>query len=345
MTAKKKTALLVGAGLVGLLAVLVGLFLFAILSSNSAVKPGETKTVVIDPGLNVYQIGERLHEAGVVKHPGRFVLAAKLLGLEKRLRAGYYSISHEEARTTELLRILVEGRVSSIRVTIPEGLTSRQIAGRLHRAIAADSVQFVRLVQDTAFIRRLGLDFPSLEGFLFPDTYDFFWREDEEKVIQRMVGRFFEVLPDSVRQQAAAMGWTLRQLVTLASIIQGEAMVEEEMPLISAVYHNRLRRGMLLQADPTLQFLIADGPRRLTNRDKQIDSPYNTYRYPGLPPGPINNPGLQAIIAAAFPAKVPYLYFVANGDGTHTFSRTFREHLRAKRRLDLIRRRIYGKKG
>ena len=120
-------------------------------------------------------------------------------------------------------------------------------------------------------------------------------------------------------------------------------MVEDEMPLISAVYHNRLQNKMLLQADPTLQYIISDGPRRLTNADKRIDSPYNTYRYPGLPPGPINNPGIAAIKAALYPANLPYLYFVATGDGTHAFSRTLQEHLRAKQQFDRLRRNYYRK--
>jgi len=323
--------------------VLVGLFLFVLFAPNSAVPRGAQKVVLIERGLNVYQIAGRLHEAGIVRHPGRFVLAAKLLGVAKKLKAGRYEITAEEAKPLRLLRILRSGRVSSIRVTIPEGLTCRQIAGKLHREIALDSARFMAVVRDSALLRQYGLQAPSLEGFLFPDTYDFFWGESERAVVRRMVDHFFAVLPDSVRRKAEEMGWSLVRLVTLASIIQGEAMVKSEMPVISAVYHNRLRRGMLLQADPTLQYLIPNGPRRLTNRDKQIDSPYNTYRYPGLPPGPINNPGLAAIIAAAFPADTPYLYFVANGDGTHTFSRTLREHLRAKRKLDEIRRKVYGK--
>ncbi len=339
----KKNIQMVTAGLGLVLLGVTVVFLFVLFTPNSAIKEGQHKKVIIERGMNVYEIADLLHREGIIRHPGRFVLGAKLLGVSDKLKAGRYEFSVEERSTQQILRLLYEGRASSIRVTIPEGVTARQIAGRLRREIGADSLRFMTLVFDTTLVKKYGINSNSLEGFLFPDTYYFFWGQNERSVIARMVDHFFEVLPDSVVQHAQQLGFDLVQLVTLASIIQGEAMVEWEMPLISAVYHNRLRRGMLLQADPTLQYIIPDGPRRLTNRDKEIDSPYNTYRYRGLPPGPINNPGLAALIAAAYPADVPYLYFVANGDGTHTFSRTLREHINAKRRFDKIRREVYRK--
>jgi len=330
--------------LVAVLGVFVGFFLFVLFWPNSAMAPEERKVVIVQPGMNVYEIGRLLADRGIIRYPGRFVLAAKILGVAKELKAGRYEIPAEKSGTVPLIQLLYEGRVAPIRVTIPEGFTARQIAQKFSRELTLDSTRFMRLVQDSAFCRQLGIPALSLEGFLFPDTYFFQWREKEENVIRRMVSHFFEVVPDSVIEAASQRGLSIVELVTLGSIIQGEAMVEEEMALISAVYHNRLKRGMLLQADPTLQYIIPDGPRRLTNADKRIDSPYNTYLYPGLPPGPINNPGLSAIRAASAPADVPYLYFVANGDGTHTFSRTLGEHLRAKKRLDQIRRQVYGKK-
>jgi UPF0755 protein len=145
---------------------------------------------------------------------------------------------------------------------------------------------------------------------------------------------------DSLKTRAEEIGWTLNQALTLASIIEGEAMVDTEMPLISSVYHNRLDIGMPLQADPTIQYIIPDGPRRLLYRDLEIDSPYNTYKYKGLPPGPINNPGIRAIKAALYPADTDYLYFVANGDGTHSFSENYSQHRRAKRRFDEYRKKV-----
>ncbi|MEE9170272.1 MAG: endolytic transglycosylase MltG, partial [bacterium] len=228
-------------------------------------------------------------------------------------------------------------------VMIPEGLDSGRIASIYSEKLNIDTQKFIGLVHDSSFAASIGDLTGSLEGFLFPDTYDFFWQQDESGLARRMVEHFLEVMPDSILKIHNNDPAGFRNAVTLASIIQGEAMIEEEMPTISAVYHNRLRRNMLLQADPTLQYMIADGPRRLTNEDKKIDSPYNTYLYPGLPPGPINNPGLSAILAAIHPADAPYLYFVANGDGTHTFTRSLSDHLRAKENLDRIRRDFHMK--
>jgi len=328
----------------GLLLLAGGFAGYALFWPNSAIPNGEKRVVTISPGLNVYDIAAILERDGVIKSATRFVVASKVLRISGELKAGRYEISAEEASTLKLLDILHKGRIAYVRVTIPEGFTARRIASLLAEHLHADSVQFMQVVNDTDFCRQLGVPGPSLEGFLFPDTYFFTWGQKEEELARKMVQHFFEMVPDSVIEAGRKRGLDLLQLVTLASIIQGEAMVESEMPIISAVYHNRLKRGMLLQADPTLQYIIPDGPRRLTNADKEIDSPYNTYRYPGLPPGPINNPGLAAIRAAANPAPVNYLYFVANGDGTHTFSRTLREHLKAKRRLDALRRKIYGRK-
>jgi UPF0755 protein len=187
----------------------------------------------------------------------------------------------------------------------------------------------------------MGVQANSLEGYLYPDTYFFTYGVQAPEVLRTLVGHFWKVYNDSLKARTEELGWTVHQVVTLASIVEGEARVDSERALISAVYHNRLKRGMLLQASPTVQFLLPDGPRRLLKRDLEIDSPYNTYRYPGLPPGPINNPGRKSLLAALWPAPVRYLYFVANGDGTHTFSYTLAQHLRAKRKLDRIRREYY----
>ena len=151
-------------------------------------------------------------------------------------------------------------------------------------------------------------------------------------------------MPNSLSNHVFEKGWTVHQILTLASIIEGEAMVDSERAMVSAVYYNRLKQGILLQADPTIQYIIPDGPRRLLRKDLAIDSPYNTYLHPGLPPGPVNNPGLKSILAAINPAHVDYLYLVAKGDGSHIFSRTLREHQIAKQRFDEFRRMINRKK-
>lgn len=327
-----------------LIVLLFGSWVYYILfSSNNKSNPEENVTVIIQPGMTVNQIANTLFENNLIVKRKDFIFGAKLLRKAHQLKAGRYEISKGLSHY-QIINQLVEGKISSIRVTVLEGVDSRVIASELSQKLGIDSLKFMNAVWDSSLLKSLGIPGNSLEGFLFPDTYDFFWQQNEEAIVKRMVNHFFEIIPDSVLNDMKGNPKKLVETITLASIIQGEAIVTDEMPTISGVYTNRIKRRMLLQADPTLQYIIDDGPRRLTNRDKEIQSPYNTYLFPGLPPGPINNPGLQAIIAAANPADVPYLYFVANGDGTHTFSRTFSEHLVAKRKFDKIRRDYYRKK-
>jgi UPF0755 protein len=211
---------------------------------------------------------------------------------------------------------------------VREGLRSRTQARILARAIGVDSARYVALVHDEGFARSLGIDSPSLEGYLLPETYLFSWQTDEREVIRRQVAQFKRVYNDSLQARARILGWTMNKVVTMASIVEGEAVLAEERPIISGVYHNRLRKGMRLEADPTIQFILGDGPRRVLYTDLKRDDPYNTYLYAGLPPGPINNPGKSAILAALYPAPHNYLYFVANGEGGHWFSSNYNDHLR-----------------
>ncbi len=303
----------------------------------------QEKTVIIPRGVGIIHIANLLQKEGVLKQPQTFRIAARLLGYEKRLKAGKYLIP-AQANNFDILKILVLGRPFEERVTIPEGVKARRIAATLSRKVNMDSSAFMTVVNDSAWAHQLGVPANSLEGYLFPDTYRLFWGIAPKEVTRIMVRQFFAQLPDSAEKRAQELGFTLHEIVTLASIIEGEAVVDSERTIISAVYHNRLKRGMLLQADPTIQYIIPDGPRRLLKRDLQIDSPYNTYKYRGLPPGPINNPGRKSIVAALFPADVPYLYFVARGDGSHIFSTTYAQHRRAKRAFDRIRRQVARQK-
>lgn len=336
----KKKPFILAALLIIPILFLAGYSYFTLFSSNCSLAPDETRAVVIDRGLNVVQIAQKLAETGIISDAGGFIWSAKILGQSNELKAGRYEITGGLSNY-DLINLLSIGSVSSIRVTIPEGLDSSQIASILAEKLGVDSARIVQVVRDSSLAASFGINAGSLEGFLFPDTYDFFWEQDENLILNRMVDRFFEVLPDSLHELFSGDSQAMIEAVTMASIIQGEAMEIEEMPTISSVFHNRIRRKMALQADPTLQFIIEGPPRRLTNKDKEIRSPYNTYLYRGLPPGPINNPGLPAILAAIHPEESPYLYFVAKGDGTHTFSRTLNEHLRAKQKLDQIRREYY----
>ncbi len=296
--------------------------------------------VMIVRGANARQIARLLKEKKVISRPDHFLLAVKVLHAKTKLKAGLYHLPRGVSNV-RLVSILEKGRAAEIKVSLPEGIRSEKMAGIFQRKVGLDSVQFLALVRDTVFVHKMGVQANSLEGYLYPDTYFFTYGVQAPEVLRTLVGHFWKVYNDSLKARTEELGWTVHQVVTLASIVEGEARVDSERALISAVYHNRLKRGMLLQASPTVQFLLPDGPRRLLKRDLEIDSPYNTYRYPGLPPGPINNPGRKSLLAALWPAPVRYLYFVANGDGTHTFSYTLAQHLRAKRKLDRIRREYY----
>ncbi len=299
--------------------------------------------VKIPLGTPLTQIAKMLYEEGVIVNIKNFIFTANLFQHTNKVKAGQYQIC-TGLSNYDVLKILVRGKVSEEKISIPEGYTSRQIASLFQRKLEIDSTQFMQWVMNEDFTHSLGVEQPSLEGYLYPDTYFFQWGNDAPTVIKRLVNEFHRNYNDSLKQKTLEMGWPMNHIVTLASIIEGEAMLDRERSIISAVYHNRLRKGMLLQADPTIQYLIPDGPRRLLKRDLTIVSPYNTYLHPGLPPGPVNNPGIESIIAAIQPADVPYLFFVAQGDGSHHFSGTLQEHLRAKRHFDQYRREVNAKK-
>ncbi|MCH8126430.1 endolytic transglycosylase MltG [candidate division KSB1 bacterium] len=315
---------------------------YILFDSHKSLHNDQNITVIVKSGMSVGQIANLLYDKNLIYKTKDFIWGAKLMGTANKLKAGRYEIPKGK-NNYHIIKLLDLGKISSIRVVIPEGIDSRKISSLLAHNLGIDSLKLISYVDDSVFIHSMNIPGISLEGYLFPETYDFYWGQDEESVIKRMVNQFIEVVPDSILRISKINPKQFNEIITLASIIQGEAIVAEEMPIISGVYTNRLKRRMLLQADPTLQYIIEDGPRRLTNKDKKIQSPYNTYLYLGLPPGPINNPGLNAILSAANPEKVPYLYFVANGDGTHTFSRTLNEHLNAKRKFDKIRREVYRK--
>ncbi len=304
------------------------------------VVPGNEQTTYIlkiKNGMSFNAIVKMMADEGIITSKRKVSWVGEILDYKSKLKAGKYEIAGGLS-SYQLLRQLANGKVKVEWVTIPEGKPARRIASVLNNKIEADSTCFMKLVFDAAYAEKLGVAAPSLEGFLYPETYDFYWGMRPEDAIPVMVKQFQKNFDDDLEIRLAQSGMTLLQVVTLASIIEGEAIVESERPVIAAVYHNRLKKRLLLQADPTIQYIIPDGPRRLLKRDLEIDSPYNTYKNIGLPPGPVNNPGIASIRASLYPAQVDYLYFVANGDGTHTFSRTYEEHLRAKQKFDRYRR-------
>jgi UPF0755 protein len=314
---------------------LVGRTYVGIYGENYAPTKDEFAEVSISPGMSVQAVAGMLKQRGIIENPRDFVLSARLLLLDHRIQAGEYPLPYGRSNA-ELLDRLIHAGSNALQVTIPEGYTSYQIAGLLQHHIGLDSAQFMQAVRDTAMLAQYGLKAPSFEGFLFPDSYSLYRNMKPSWVLQRLVHRFFQVYDAEHMSKAARLGLTMTQAISLASIIEGEIKIAAEGPLISAVYYNRLKRHMLLQADPTIQYILADR-RRLYRSDLTIDSPYNTYLHPGLPPGPVCNPGKLAIESALTPANVPYIFMVSQGDGSHAFNTTLADHLKSKEKLDSLR--------
>lgn len=301
--------------------------------------PYERVEINIPKGVSLSQIGNILKEESIISNKRTFTMAVKSLGHEKNIPAGRY-VLHNALNNRAIINQLVYGVPSLKSITVLEGWTIYQIANELEKELKISKKTFLRLCNDQRVIKLFNLEGNSLEGYLFPDTYTFAEEVDPYLVLTRMVNEFINNITKSMEVQAQEMNMSLLEVITLASIIEGEAIYDSERAIISAVYHNRLKKGMKLQADPTIQYIIDDGPRRLLNNDLKIESKYNTYLYRGLPPGPINSPGKESIIAALYPSVNEYLYFVARGDGYHTFSTNEKDHNKAKKKFQEVRRRV-----
>lgn len=293
--------------------------------------PAETKIVEIPQGLGLSAIAEKLEGEGVLRKAEVLFFSAFLSGTHRKLKHGEYVFSAGEAPYT-VHRKLRRGEVLLKRVTFPEGITLVQMAGILDASQIVSREEFLALAENSEYsTKKLGVDVSSLEGFLFPDTY-FFARDcSAEKVIETMLDRFREVY---ATLGIASPQPDIKEIVTIASLIEKETAFSPERPLVSAVIRNRLRKGMKLEFDPTVIYALGekfDGDIR--KKDLSFPSPYNTYVVSGLPPGPIAAPGLDSIRAALEPADVNYLYFVSNGDGVHVFSSTYRDHVNAVEKL------------
>jgi len=292
------------------------------------VRLNEAVEVHIKRGMSFKEAVTILSAKGLVRDGNLFLFLGRISGLHKRLIPGYYSFLGSVS-AWDVFGALRSGRVAMSTVTIVEGDSLLEIKKKLLGGGVMTEGEFEGLVKKEEFLKGLYISAPSLEGYLFPDTYSFPKGLEPDEVFGLMVKRLREVFGEGLRRRADALGLSEREVLTLASIIEKEAFMDEERPLVSAVYHNRLKRGMPLQADPTVVYGIKPQSKGITKNDLKAKTPYNTYIIKGLPPGPIASPGLKSIRAALYPADVPFFYFVSNYNGTHVFSATAGEHLKA----------------
>ncbi len=292
---------------------------------------GSHVVVVIPPGAGAHSVAGALHEVGVIRSRVFFNLLLQVSASTAALHAGEYRF---EGLLTPMAvrRSLVAGDVLLHPVTVPEGLRAAQIFDLFVSRGLGTREGFERAWRRVELLQGLDDEAGDLEGYLYPDTYQVPRLLPEEEILQGMVKRFVAEFGEQERQRARALGLTVRQVITLASMVERETSVPDERSLVSSVFHNRLRRGMLLQCDPTVIYALQRSGQyegRLTRKGLQFDSPYNTYLYRGLPPGPIASPGMESIHATLHPADSDYLYFVAMNTGKHHFSRSLNEHKRA----------------
>lgn len=303
-----------------------------------------SRAVTIPAGSSLGAAADSLHRVGLVRSARSFRLYAMATGRDRQIKAGRYRFACEQASWDGILRRLALGP-DERRLTVPEGYKLAEIVPLIARTIGAPEESVWVSVRDSALRRELNIPTPDLEGYLFPDTYNLTHGTPPDEVVRTMVRRFEQVWEPEWDQRLQQLAMNRHDIVTLASIIEKEARLDEERPVISAVYHNRLRDGMPLQADPTVQYARGAHTNRVLYRDLEIDSPYNTYRNAGLPPGPIAAPGRSSLLAALNPANVPYKFFVAHPDGHHEFRVTFREHTEARAAIRRQQRRDRAEKG
>lgn len=292
---------------------------------------GPEVQVRVPRGAAFSTIVDTLSAYDLVAYPRLFRVYARVTGADRSIKPGTYGF-RSGMGWDRILADLHQGRILTQRITIPEGWELRKIAPRLAAAtdLPADSV--LDMLADSATVSRLGVPGPTLEGYIYPATYTVPLGMPLDDLVALMVGQYRKLWTPERRARADSLGLSEREVITLASIVEKEARVRDEMPTISAVYHNRLRIGYPLQADPTVQYALGEHQTRLlyAHIDSVAGNPYNTYRHRGLPPGPIASPSTAAVDATLYPADVPFLYFVARPDGSHIFTRSLAEHNRAR---------------
>ena len=299
-----------------------------------------SRTVRIPPGSEFEAVIDSLHANGILRRAGTFRLMARTTGWGDQIKAGHYAFP-AGVSNHDMLSVLRRGLQEPVRLTIPPGVRPEVAAAVAARNMFFSPEDFSAALADTQLAAAFRTDTAGLFGYMLPETYHFYWLSSAERAVRTITETFDAFFERELRAGADSLGLSKRDVATLASIIEWEALRVEEKPMISGVYHNRLRIGMKLDADPTIQYIILQqegSKRRLLYSDYRIPHPFNTYLHGGLPPAPLNNPSASSLRAAVAPARHDFLYFVATGDGTHHFSRTLTEHLRAARRYHALMR-------
>lgn len=309
-------------------------FLIVLSGRNRGYAPTGKYSVIITPGMTTKEISEILYDRKLIRHPGAFRFEARIRGLAGKLQAGLYSIDGG-MNNTDIVRTLSKGRVHMCKLTVPEGFSVTEVANALQSAGLGSAAKFCQLAKNYAPYDYMKTGNKQViyaaEGFLYPAVYDFPASYSEQDLLELMVRTFHEELcREGVLQEAKKGQLNLREVITMASLVEKEAVFEEEQPLIAGIFLKRLKIGMPLQSDTTVQYILGGKQREIIYyKDTEISHPYNTYQNYGLPPGPIASPGMSAIMAVLHPKKSDYLYFVAEKDGHHRFTANYDDHLRA----------------
>ena len=316
-----------GLGTLCLIGLSIGVLLTLPLSSSEEVVNFE-----VPMGSSSRAIAKRLVEQKLIRSESAFRLIVRHRGTGKRLRAGIYALRRNMA-LWHIVDELEKGQVTLVGLTVPEGLTTSAVAQLWETAGFGTAAAFREATESPCLLKAYGLEGKTVEGYLFPNTYKFAKGTTAETAVQMMLNGFKQRWTETFDEEAQNLGLTRHEIVTLASVIEKEAQSESERPRIASVFHNRLKQKWRLQADPTVLYALGNPKRLLTRADLSVDSPYNTYKHKGLPPGPIANPGIDSIIAALRPETTDYFYFVAIGEGKHHFSKTLSEHNKMIRKI------------
>ena len=315
-------------GIIVLTASLLSYFFYKTVTTPYTMQ-GSRINIEIKKGVSSKDISTLLLQKGLIGDSLAFNLLARIRGVVSGLKAGEYMLS-SEMTPNEILNKIAKGQVVQHQITIPEGYNIYEIADVLQKNHFTKKDTFIALAFDPDTVKKLGLNATSLEGYLFPETYSFEKNVSDYEILKKMVDTFKKkIMTHEIKADMEKSKLSFHEMVTLASVIEKETGKEEERPLVSAVFHNRLKKKMRLQSDPTVIYALKDFDGNIRKKDLKVDSPYNTYRYGGLPPGPIANPGLNSIKTALRPANVNYLYFVSKKNGEHKFSSNLKEHNRA----------------